>query len=74
MPNKPLVVTPRAARWLHALVHTPGIGISLADLDAAKEAVAAIDAYVAKLPMPPTLEKIVGNGKTPPDPDRGARR
>lgn len=54
MSPRPLVLTNRAARWLHALCHTQGLGVQVPDLAAAAEAVAAIDAYVAKLPAPPT--------------------
>lgn len=51
--SKPLILTPRAARWLHALVHTQGLGVQVDDLAAANEAVTAIDAYVKKLGPPP---------------------
>jgi hypothetical protein len=44
MALKPLTLTPRAARWLQALVHTPGLGVQVHDLQAAAEAVAAVDA------------------------------
>jgi hypothetical protein len=53
MSGRPLVLTPRAARWLYALCHTQGLGVQVPDLQAAAEAVAAVDAYVAKLPKPP---------------------
>lgn len=54
MSSKPLILTPRAARWLHDLVHDPRLAVSLADARAATEAVDALDAHVKKLgPAPP---------------------
>ena len=67
MSARPLVLTPRAARWLYNLVHTQGLGVQVPDLAAAAEAVAAVDAYVAKLPAPP-------EPAAPPGADGGARR
>jgi hypothetical protein len=49
---KPLVLTPRAARWLLDLMNTPGLGVQLKDTRAATEAADALNAYVAKLPPP----------------------
>lgn len=50
---KPLVLTPRAARWLYLLVHTPGLGIGVDDRHAATEAIDAIEAHVKGLGPPP---------------------
>ena len=58
---KPLTLTPAAARWLHQLVHTPGLGVRVEDLAAADQAVGAIDAAVAELPL-----------ERPPAPANGA--
>lgn len=67
MSGSNLVLTHRAARWLHALIHTPGLGVQVPDLQAAAEATAAIDRYVAKLPKPP-------EPAPPSEAARGARR
>lgn len=66
---KPITLTPAAARWLHGLVHTPGLGVRVDDLVAADQAVSAIDAAVAELPPERPPASASTNGA-----ERGAKR
>lgn len=68
---KPISLTPRAARWLHGLIHTPGLGVRVDDLEAAAEAVTVIDAALAELP--PERSPAATNGLEP-SVARGAKR
>jgi len=46
-------LSPKALRWLHKLIHTPGFGVLVGDLEDAAEAVRMIDRLIAQLDEPP---------------------